>query len=88
MRQGGASLEEYGNAGDFEGSHREETANSDFRGSHKTNHEHEKNQNRHEQARSSDNSDRPHTMRQGGRSLEERDNARGFGATHRKENEI
>ena len=30
--------------------------------------------------------DHPHTMRQGGESLEEHDNARGFGATHREEN--
>ena len=35
-RQGGASLEEYDNARDFEESHREETVNSDFRSSHKT----------------------------------------------------
>ena len=87
MGQGGESLEEHYNVGGIGATHRGETVSSDFETTDIMGYEQRKNQNRHDHAKTSDSPDHPQTMRQGGTSIEERDNARGFGETRREKTE-
>ena len=65
--------------------HREGTGKIDFREPYNANYALGENSIKHKDAKSSGNSDHPHTMRQREEPREERDNVRGFGETHGEE---